>query len=203
MIKPIPDDVRQRATILTENGQNPVNLDFAKERAHVTSAQVSSQQDYGRAVVTICGRDYYLGKYGSKESKQAYKRLIAEWESTGRSTAFGAAQAKATVAMLISDYRDWANSYYPMNGKDSEAKQIVIASEWLADYEDLPVSKFGPLRLKAVREAMINATGKHGKPLSRGYINDLIERIRRMFGWGSRTRSSSRLCTMRSKPLGG
>lgn len=111
----------------------------------------------GHAVVTITGKDYYLGRHGTKESKQAYKRLIAEWESTGRSTAFGAAQAKATVAMLISDYRDWSQSYYPMNGKDSEAKQIVIATEWLADYEDLPVSKFGPLRLKAVREAMINA----------------------------------------------
>ncbi len=71
-----------------------------------------------------------------------------------------------------------------MNGKDSEAKQIALATNWLAEYDDLPVSQFGPLRLKAVREAMIKATGKHGKPLSRGYINDLIGRIVRMFRWG-------------------
>lgn len=138
----------------------------------------------GRAVVTICGRDYYLGKYNSKESKQAYKRLIAEWESTGKSTSFGIEKSKATVAMLISDFCDWANSYYPMNGKDSEGGQIEIATDWLADYDKLPVGQFGPLRLKAVRDAMIRATGKHGKPLSRGYINDMVGRIVRMFRWG-------------------
>lgn len=138
----------------------------------------------GQAVVTLCGKDYYLGKHGSKESKQAYKRLIAEWESAGRSPAFGSEPAGLTMAMLVRDFIDWSRSYYPMNGKDSEAGQIEIATDWLEDYDDLPVKQFGPLRLKAVRDAMINATGKHGKPLSRGYINDMIDRIRRMFRWG-------------------
>lgn len=138
----------------------------------------------GRAVVTICGKDHYLGKYNSKESKQAYKRLIAEWESTGRSTTFGSEPAKTTVAMLVNDFQEWSESYYPMNGKDSEAAQLYIATEWLAAYEDLPVSQFGPLRLKAVRDAMVQATGKHGKPLSRGYINGMVGRIIRMFRWG-------------------
>lgn len=146
-----------------------------KYRLHKTS---------GRAVVTLSCKEFYLGKYGTKESRQAYDRLISEWESTGRSTSFGSEPAVVTMAMLVSDFRDWANSYYPMNGKDSEAKQIETATEWLTEYKDLAVSQFGPLRLKAVREAMISATGKHGKPLSRGYINDMIERIRRMFCWG-------------------
>ncbi len=66
----------------------------------------------GRAVVTICGRDYYLGKYGSAGSKQAYKRLLAEWEATGYSTTFGQDTSVVTVAMLVSDFQDWAESYY-------------------------------------------------------------------------------------------
>ena len=33
----------------------------------------------GQAVVTLNGRDLYLGKYGSTESKIEYDRLIAEW----------------------------------------------------------------------------------------------------------------------------
>src|SRR4051794_37036617 len=37
----------------------------------------------GRAVVTIGGRDIYLGKYGSAASRREYKRLIAEWTVHG------------------------------------------------------------------------------------------------------------------------
>jgi hypothetical protein len=33
----------------------------------------------GQAVVRIDGKDRYLGKYGSQESRQEYDRLIAEW----------------------------------------------------------------------------------------------------------------------------
>ena len=33
----------------------------------------------GQAVVTLDGRDYYLGKYASAASKEAYRRLTAEW----------------------------------------------------------------------------------------------------------------------------
>ena len=33
----------------------------------------------GQAVVTIDGRDIYLGKYRSAASREAYKRKIAEW----------------------------------------------------------------------------------------------------------------------------
>ena len=35
----------------------------------------------GQAVVTLRGRDHYLGSYGSAESHTDYKRLIAEWLS--------------------------------------------------------------------------------------------------------------------------
>jgi hypothetical protein len=33
----------------------------------------------GLAVVTLNGRTYYLGKYGSEESRQKYDQLIAKW----------------------------------------------------------------------------------------------------------------------------
>jgi hypothetical protein len=37
----------------------------------------------GQAVVYQNGRTTYLGKYGSAASKEAYKRLVAEWTVTG------------------------------------------------------------------------------------------------------------------------
>ncbi len=54
----------------------------------------------------------------------------------------------------------------------------------MEDYLDTLASDFGPRSLKAVREKMLDATGSRGKPLSRKYINKMIERIRRAFSWG-------------------
>ncbi len=37
----------------------------------------------GQAVVTICGRDHYLGPHGTKASRLEYDRLIGEWLQNG------------------------------------------------------------------------------------------------------------------------
>ena len=38
----------------------------------------------GQAVVTLSGRDFYLGKFGSSESRGEYDRLVTEWLTNGR-----------------------------------------------------------------------------------------------------------------------
>lgn len=38
----------------------------------------------GQAVVTIDGKDFYLGKFGTADSKAMYARLIAERSVAGR-----------------------------------------------------------------------------------------------------------------------
>ncbi len=43
----------------------------------------------GRAVVTLNGKDHYIGVHGSAESKAAYKRLIAEYTSSGKRLCYG------------------------------------------------------------------------------------------------------------------
>ena len=43
----------------------------------------------GQARVTINGKDFMLGEHGSPESHQAYARLIAEYQATGKSPSFG------------------------------------------------------------------------------------------------------------------
>ena len=35
----------------------------------------------GQAVVRLNGKDYYLGRFDTKESRSYYDRLIAEWPS--------------------------------------------------------------------------------------------------------------------------
>jgi hypothetical protein len=38
----------------------------------------------GRAVVTLNGRDHYLGGWNTPESRTEYDRLIADWLAAGR-----------------------------------------------------------------------------------------------------------------------
>jgi hypothetical protein len=38
----------------------------------------------GQAVVTLDGRDIYLGGYGTRESRTEFDRLLAEWLANGR-----------------------------------------------------------------------------------------------------------------------
>ena len=38
----------------------------------------------GQAVVTLDGRDFYPGRWGTQESTQTYDRLVGEWQANGR-----------------------------------------------------------------------------------------------------------------------
>ena len=38
----------------------------------------------GQAVVTLCGKDHYLGRWNTKASRSEYDRLIGEWLAAGR-----------------------------------------------------------------------------------------------------------------------
>lgn len=44
----------------------------------------------GQARVLINGRHVYLGKYGSPEAEEKYRRLVAEWLAAGRMPASAA-----------------------------------------------------------------------------------------------------------------
>src|SRR4051794_23673526 len=82
----------------------------------------------GQAVVTLGGKDYYLGPHGSPASRAAYGRLIAEWESRGRRQADpsvpgrdkgvpGAAASDMTVKELILAYWRFAEGHYRKGGR--------------------------------------------------------------------------------------
>ena len=58
----------------------------------------------GRAVCTINGKDHYLGRFGSGESKAAYRRLVQEWEATGKSSSYGASKPSVTLKAPVADW---------------------------------------------------------------------------------------------------
>ena len=133
------------------------------------------------AVVTLRGRDVYLGPHNSKASKLEYDRVISEWLAAGRPTTPVQESCEVTVTELISAYWKFAQSHYVKDGQPTGAiPGIKVALRLLRqNYGPTLAVEFGPLALKAMQAKMI------GLDQSRGYINDNIDRIRRMFKWAA------------------
>jgi len=136
----------------------------------------------GQAIVTIRGRDHYLGPHGTKASKVAYDRLISEWLAVGRrSTAPQQDPTSLTVAELILAYWKFVKGHYVKNGKPtSEQPAIRWAVKPLKElYGRTAAVEFGPVALKAVRLKYMQGG------LSRGSINQNTGRLVRMFRWAA------------------
>jgi integrase len=139
----------------------------------------------GRAVARVNGRDHYLGVYGSEESYQRYESLIAEWRSRSRhlSTSVEEATALSDPFLSINDvllqYKRFAATYYAdRNGTTKEYTEMGLALRPVRElYGDLVAREFGPLKLQAVRQKMIE------DGLARGVINNRINRVKRAFKW--------------------
>lgn len=130
-----------------------------------------------QAVVTLHGKDHYLGPYNSKSSKALYDRLIAEYCASGRVATPG--PDAITIIELIAAYWRFVVGYYRKDGQPtSEQASIRIALRELKRlYGSVPADDFGPIALKAIRNIWIEK--KH----ARGTINQNVARIVRMFRW--------------------
>ena len=108
----------------------------------------------GLAVVTVGGKDLYLGRHGSAESRAEYDRVISEWLASGRrlvNAGPGACPDGPTVNELLMAYLDFAAGYYRKGGRPTkELSNICLAIRPLRQlYGHTLATKFGPLGLKA------------------------------------------------------
>jgi hypothetical protein len=53
----------------------------------------------GQAVVTLSGRDFYLGHFGTATSKAEYDRRVGEWKAAGDLTSTRSARRLLVLAM--------------------------------------------------------------------------------------------------------
>jgi len=139
----------------------------------------------GCAVVTIYGRNHYLGPYGSPESHEKYARLIAYWQANGQAHAKCVSQptnGNLSVSELILRYLQFASQYYVKNGRPTgEINNIRGAVVKLKELYGRTLSgEFGPESLEIVQQAMISPK------LARTTINNRVSRIKRMFRWAAR-----------------
>jgi site-specific recombinase XerD len=134
----------------------------------------------GQAIVTLGGKDFLLGSFKSAASRAEYDRHVTEWLAAGRRLPTD--PNHVTIAELAAAFRRHAREYYrDADGNVSRAVDNFdeALKPVLKLYGRTPAVEFGPLRLKAVREAMISA----GRV--RTNVNRLIVRVRGVFKWGA------------------
>ena len=137
-------------------------------------------------MVVIDGKAHYLGRYDSPESWQKYHRLLAEAQACvatpdARSESVADGQALRIDELLVAYWDRRVGPYYVKDGRPtSERDNIRQALRFLRKlYGHTPARDFGPLALKAVRQAMIEA----GR--CRRLINQDIHRVRALFRWAA------------------
>ncbi len=139
----------------------------------------------GTAVVTIDGKNLYLGKYDSPESHEKYARLIAQWQANGRVTPAEPPEGNSsalTVSELILQYLEHAEVYYKdygdkHHGEISNLRYALRPLRLL--YGCISSIEFSPEALENVRQRMID------EGLARTTINGRITRIKRAFRWAA------------------
>lgn len=137
----------------------------------------------GQARVRIDGRDFYLGSFGSDESRRRFGELVSK-HANGLAVdpiaPAGDDDPGPSVAVLVLTFLRHAEAYYVKDGKPSD--EYACFKSALVPVTDLfgllPVKDFGPLHLKTAREKYIAAGW------SRGYCNKSTSRVRHVFKWG-------------------
>jgi integrase len=132
----------------------------------------------GQAVVTLNGKDCYLGKWNSSPSRAEYDRLIGEWLAGGRY--LPKPETDLTVAELAARYLTYAKAYYRKDGRPTGSMQIIKVGLRVlkTTYGPTSVVDFGPLSLESLQTRLIE-TGRN-----RNTINGIIGVIKRVFRWG-------------------
>ena len=78
----------------------------------------------GQAVVTLHGKDHYLGPHNSKTSIAEYDRLVGEYLARGRRAPIDR-PSDCLVKTVILAYWSYAKAYYVKNGKQTKEVDAI------------------------------------------------------------------------------
>jgi len=133
----------------------------------------------GQAVVTLNGREIYLGKHGTPASKAEYDRLIAIWLANGRRLPND--DIELTVNELALEFWKHAERYFrfPDGSLSKEIGHYKRCLRLLCKlHGNTPANKFGPVSLRIIRDHMISLGWV------RKSINTHLYRLKNVFRWG-------------------
>ncbi len=124
------------------------------------------------AYVTLNGKRISLGPDG-QEAKEKYKALIAEWLSGGKFLPTG--DSAITIQEMAARYLKYAKLNY--SGSTEYGNYKTVVKILLSLYGSTNANEFGPKKLEAVRQVMIE------KGWQRSSINKQVMRVRSIFRW--------------------
>lgn len=147
----------------------------------------------GQARITIKGKAYYLGPFGSPEAAAEYARLAAEF-AAGQ-TVSPRAPAPPTSAMTVSALIvAWHAHEAKERGKDHQ--EVIRIARAVVPMDRLfgktKAAEFTAKKLEAVQVAMRDATWMTTDEMktlprwSRNYLNKQVERCIRVFRWAEK-----------------
>lgn len=133
------------------------------------------------AVVTLTDallhrrKTFYCGQWDTPEAKQKYAGIICQWHLAGGRWP-GEPVEGITITEIVDRYWAWAEGYYSSGerGAIRQAWQILVAH-----CGTLAAEKFGPIKLREVRQRMIDAGW------SRTNINSQVHRVAAIFKWAA------------------
>ena len=137
------------------------------------------------AFVQWKGRRYYLGPYGTEKSRGAYQRFLAEvWTRPHAQPIVPEVQPgdSITIIELAAAFWTWASAYYAGLGGVPNGQVYLVRSALRPLrqlYGDCLVTEFGPKRLEALQQRLVEENK------ARGYVNHLVQIIKQVFRWGT------------------
>lgn len=136
----------------------------------------------GQAFVELGGRRFYLGKHGSKASREEYERRIAEYLANGRKLPPTRTKSGITCQELAVHFLEWAKGYYVKNGKQTptfcHCRNAV--SLLVKHYGHESVDNFTPLSLVFLQEKWIEQN------LARQTVNRYVGIVKQAFKYGTK-----------------
>lgn len=137
------------------------------------------------AVVTVAGRDVYLGRYGSPESLAEYERICAEVRAASAPAAAAArspSPTPLTVNELLVAFWEHAQAHYrrpdgTATNEQDEYRQVIRRLR--PHYGLTPAAEFGPVALQGFRRLLVDAGW------CRTRVNKQVGRVRRVFRWAA------------------
>ena len=136
----------------------------------------------GQAFVELGGRRFYLGKHGSKASREEYERRIAEYLANGRKLPPTRTKTGITCKELAVRFLEWAEGYYIKNGQQTETfGHCRRATAMLVKHYGLEsVDNFTPLSLVFLQQQWID------EEYARLTVNRYVDIIKQAFKHGSK-----------------
>ncbi|MEM1228073.1 MAG: site-specific integrase [Planctomycetota bacterium] len=128
----------------------------------------------GQARVYLDGKYYYLGEHDSPASRAKYHQLCALYASNNYrmpdELPEHQEESPITVGVILAEWKAY-NA-----GKSAVERYKPICDVLELEYGDVPAEKFGPKKLKRLRETMVS----DGK-CSRKWLNEQIRAVVRIF----------------------